>query len=110
MYSESSNVINFVTGTVKRLRDNIRSKDGKPARMDDIRKGEFLECPQILENQNNNNDNNQTFTHYHYHNYDPFSFGNSGVNGSNNNHNNDILFIFGVFLLVIYILIQYTQQ
>ena len=51
MYSESSNVINFVTGTVKRLRDNIRSKDGKPARMDDIRKGEFLECPQILENQ-----------------------------------------------------------
>ena len=51
MYSESSNVINFVTGTVKRLRDNIKSKDGKPARMDDIRKGEFLECPQILENQ-----------------------------------------------------------
>ena len=44
------NAINFVTGTVKGLRDNIRSKDGKPARMDDIRKGEFLECPQILEN------------------------------------------------------------
>ena len=41
MYSESSNAINFVTGTVKGLRDNIRSKDGKPARMDDIRKGEF---------------------------------------------------------------------
>jgi len=35
------NAINFVTGTVKGLRDNIRSKDGKPARMDDIRKGEF---------------------------------------------------------------------
>lgn len=47
MYSESSNAINFVTG----IRDNIRSKDGKPARMDDVRKGEFLECPQILENQ-----------------------------------------------------------
>ena len=51
MYSESRHVINFVTGTVKRLRDNIRSKDGKPARMDDVRKGEFLEYPQILENQ-----------------------------------------------------------
>lgn len=51
MYSESSNAINFVAGTVKGLRDNIRSKDGKPARMDDVRKGEFLECPQILENQ-----------------------------------------------------------
>ena len=52
MYGESSNAINFVTGTVKRLRDNIRSKDGKPARMDDIRKGEFLECPQNFRKSN----------------------------------------------------------
>ena len=37
---------------MKGLRDNIRSKDGKPARMDDIRKGEFLECLQNFRKSN----------------------------------------------------------
>jgi len=36
---------------MKGLRDNIKTENRSPARMDDIRKGEFLECPQILENQ-----------------------------------------------------------